>query len=406
MVENSVKGDYTGQPAPLFNIALKNAVLTLVTLGFYRFWARTRERKYMWSAIRPDGTALEYNGNGLEKFLGFLIAVAFLAIYLGVFQVLLSFGGYALFEVDERTGIGIPGLLFSISPILLLPLIFYAQYRGRRYVLSRTRWRGIRFGAEKKAWPYVRKALWELFLVVLTLGILYPRMVFKLEEFRTNHSYFGNAQFHQGGRWQSLYGAAKQFYIAIGILVFFAVILIANGGSIVGGGAGFLAALAFFVGYIWLIVGVIAFRANAWRMMANDKTLGGKISFVSEMNTPTVVKRTIFGFIGVGFVAGLVATVTSLILASVLGGFSSNFVEALTRGDVAGLIGIVIFYLVFFTSFVVLTLVWVTQPVLREYVSTLHIQNPEALDEIIQREGDDFVEAEGFADALDVGAAI
>ena len=43
---------------------------------------------------------------------------------------------------------------------------------------------------------------------------------------------------------------------------------------------------------------------------------------------------------------------------------------------------------------------------MREYVKTLTIVNPEALDDIEQREGDDFVEAEGFADALDVGAAI
>ena len=48
----------------------------------------------------------------------------------------------------------------------------------------------------------------------------------------------------------------------------------------------------------------------------------------------------------------------------------------------------------------------VSQPVLREYVQSLTIINPAALDDITQREGDDFVEAEGFADALDVGAAI
>lgn len=33
---------------------------------------------------------MEYTGNGLEKLLGFLIAVAFLAIYLGLFQVAMA----------------------------------------------------------------------------------------------------------------------------------------------------------------------------------------------------------------------------------------------------------------------------------------------------------------------------
>ena len=88
--------EYRGTQGPLFWLALKTALLTLVTLGIYRFWAKTRVRKYFWSATAPGGDPIEYTGNGLEKLLGFLMAVAFLAIYLGLFQLLLFFAGLSL----------------------------------------------------------------------------------------------------------------------------------------------------------------------------------------------------------------------------------------------------------------------------------------------------------------------
>ncbi len=51
--------EQTGQPESAFRfhgtwqefagIAFPNLLLTIVTLGIYRFWATTREREYLWS---------------------------------------------------------------------------------------------------------------------------------------------------------------------------------------------------------------------------------------------------------------------------------------------------------------------------------------------------------------------
>ena len=401
----SGKSEYTGQARPLFKIGLRNAVLTLLTLGIYRFWARSRERRYMWSAMRPAGMAMEYTGNGLEKFLGFLIAVAFLAVYLGIFQILLSFAGYAFFETDPETGIAVPGLLFSIAPILLLPFIFYAQYRGRRYVLSRTRWRGIRFGADKAAWAYVGQALKHTLITIVTLGILFPRQVFLLEKFRTDRSYFGTAKFHQFGDWKILLPVAKHVYIGLGLTLAGRALLGISavragmaddfsGGFPVGFGLG---GIAITVGYTWLFVGLLIFPVASWRIMAAEKVLGEKIRFKSEVDTATVVVQQLLG----SFAAMTIAMIVAAILGFIFGLLFSGFGE-----DAALIAGMALGYLSFFILFLVLRLIMVTQPVLREFVSSLTILNPEALDNIEQREGDDFVEAEGFADALDVGAAI
>src|SRR5690606_16979791 len=55
-------------------IALTNLLLTIVTLGIYRFWAKTRERHYLWSRTRFIDDTLEWTGTGKELFIGFLIA--------------------------------------------------------------------------------------------------------------------------------------------------------------------------------------------------------------------------------------------------------------------------------------------------------------------------------------------
>ena len=53
---------YAGRRAGLFWLALKTSILTVLTLGIYRFWMKTRLRRYYWSSIRPGNTPLEYVG--------------------------------------------------------------------------------------------------------------------------------------------------------------------------------------------------------------------------------------------------------------------------------------------------------------------------------------------------------
>ena len=64
---------FDGRGGELFVVYIVNIFLTLVTLGIYRFWGKTRIRQYVWSHLRYKGDAFEYTGKGLELFLGFLI---------------------------------------------------------------------------------------------------------------------------------------------------------------------------------------------------------------------------------------------------------------------------------------------------------------------------------------------
>lgn len=404
---------FNGSVPQLRSLAIVTTLLTLVTLGIYRFWARTRLRRYFWSAFTLDGHGFEYTGKGVEKFIGFLIAVAVLAIYLGSFQLLLSFAGMSIFQTIEAGENPILGILLTnASFVALAPLIFYAQYRARRYMLSRTKWKGIRFGADQAAWGYAMRAIGHWMLTLITLGILLPRQTYFLEKYKADRTWFGTAQFTQEGRWQSLYPAMK--HIALGA----AIIIV---GSIVSGIVGvqenvedeysvgvallvILAGMMVFIGTIWFYIGFAYYNVHSHRILTRLKKLDGDIAFTSEPRTARII--------GIYLLGGLIVSLLSPIIAGLIGGIIGVLSNAVLSGVDIGIgdtptgfaVGGVLGYITFLVVASVLSLIFITQPILEHYAEVTQVHNAEALADIEQREGDEMIEAEGFADALDVGA--
>ncbi|MEM7440072.1 MAG: DUF898 family protein [Pseudomonadota bacterium] len=407
--DNVMAVEYRGTQGPLFRLGLVTAILTFLTLGLYRFWAKTRMRKYFWSATAPGGDPFEYTGNGLEKLLGFLIAVAFLAIYLGLLQVILSFAGMSVFSGGDEDQFALQILFGQATFILILPFIFYAQYRARRYILSRTRWRGIRFGVEPAAWGYVIRAIGHTLLTIITLGLLLPRQTFGLEKFRVDRTWYGNVKFEQGGRWTALYRSMKHLFIAAALIIIPTILAL----------LGELPVLFVFtfVGYIWAIYGVVFYQVDSFRVMANEKILGGEIKFQTAPVPSKVFWTYVLGGLLASTCAGLVASAFAIVGVGIMGntsGFEAAIDSAVEAGGLSdvpmtaffGLGLIVIGYIGTILMYGVFSLIFVQQPVLEHYVQNTAILNGDALEDIVQRDRDEMVEAEGFADALDVGAAI
>ena len=71
---------YDGRLGELYKIFIVNVLLGLVTLGIYRFWGKTRMRRYLWSHLGYDGDRFEYTGTGGELFRGFLVVAAVLFV--------------------------------------------------------------------------------------------------------------------------------------------------------------------------------------------------------------------------------------------------------------------------------------------------------------------------------------
>jgi uncharacterized membrane protein YjgN (DUF898 family) len=171
---------FTGQNASFRRVVTRGALLELVTFGFYRFWLATDMRRHLWSNTEIDGDALEYTGRGKELLLGFLIAMAvLLPVFLAYFLAGLAFERYKA---------------FASLPLYAFVYLFgqFAVYRARRYRLTRTIWRGIRFWMTGSGWAYaLRSLLWGL-LVIPTLGFAYPWRAAALERYKLGHTFYGN----------------------------------------------------------------------------------------------------------------------------------------------------------------------------------------------------------------------
>jgi len=191
-----VRIEYVSQQG-LGIIAITNFLLNLITLSFYRFWAKTRVRRHIWSSVQINGEPVEYTGTGKELFFGFVIimAVAFLPL------ALIATGLTAYFGPESA-----PVVAFQlIIGLALVTLYGFAIYRARRYRLSRTVWRGIRGALPGSALSYSGKYFGSLLLGPMTLGWSTPAMNLILAEHITNDMRFGNMPFNFSGRSGPLY---------------------------------------------------------------------------------------------------------------------------------------------------------------------------------------------------------
>ncbi|MCB2130730.1 MAG: DUF898 family protein [Rhodobacteraceae bacterium] len=401
-MNDSLPAAYFGKKGALFALALKTSLLTIVTLGIYRFWAKTRIRKYVWSSITVGEDALEYTGTGLEKFLGFLVAVVILAIYLGFVQLGLFFLGLHFIAEPQNQREALQQIaVFYISLFAVAPLIVFARYRARRYILARTRFRGIRFGMDKAAWGYVWRAIVHSLVTLLTLGLLLPRQTFNLEKYLTDHSHFGDQSFVQGGKWTALYPAVKHILFGAGLVLLSVVVSIAAN-ALAGPGdrfsAGVIAAIVAAIGgYCWIIFGYVYYSVHSFRYLTAHKLLAGTVGFVALPRTGKVIGIYVTGLLIISVVAGFIF--------GVIGGVTAVFPMSISVST-AGYIVIAVLYLGALAMLGALSLVFITQPMIAHFVDTLAVRNPAGLDSVRQRAYDKGADAGGFADALDVGAAI
>ena len=186
---------YDGAAGALAGIALSNTLLTLATLGVYRFWGKTRLRRYLWSRVSLDGDRLEYVGTGKELFFGFCIAMAILLpIFTIPALVELFFFEHPIVYAFVQLG----------YVILLFWLIQVAIFRARRYRLSRTKWRAIRAGQSGSATGYALVVFGTGLLNLFTLYLAYPWVRTARQRYLVQHSWFGNVKFSFRARGSAL----------------------------------------------------------------------------------------------------------------------------------------------------------------------------------------------------------
>lgn len=179
---------FTGNWREYLPIAATNVLLIIVTLGVYRFWAKARERRYLWSRTEVIDDTLEWTGTGKEMFFGFLMV----ALVLLPFFLFIQFLFPALVARGMEAAAGAVVLVFYLG---ILFLTGFARFRALRYRLSRSWWHGIRGGSDEPGWSFAGQYLGRNLLVILTAFIVHPWAATRLWNARWNAMSFGPLQF-------------------------------------------------------------------------------------------------------------------------------------------------------------------------------------------------------------------
>lgn len=177
---------FFGKGEELFSIWIVNFFLQIITLGFYYPWAKAKSMQYLWGASEFEGSRLQFHGTGKEMFIGFIKAIALISIIYLAYFLLLS---------QEMAFLG--SLILIIGIFAFLPLAIHGSYR---YRMSRTSWRGIRFGYRGELRELIKIVYKGGFLTIITFGIYGAWFSMNIRNYVISNIRFGNAKFNYNGR--------------------------------------------------------------------------------------------------------------------------------------------------------------------------------------------------------------
>ena len=383
---------FNGNWAAFGKIALTNLLLTVVTLGIYRFWATTRERKYLWGETRFIDDRLEWTGTGLELLIGFaLVMVLILGPFIGI-----NFLSQALILQGEAA-------LGASLQMLVLMFVFYlgglARFRALRYRMSRTYWHGIRGGSDDQGFGYGWSYVWKSIVGAVVLYLMVPWSMMSLWNERWSKMSFGPHKFDSVGDYQDTFKRFLLFYL-LPIAALILGVLAATTLSNVGGGA--VAVLLVFAVYLGLGVVAIAFYAKFFRVAIDGLSLQ-KLDFGFSARTKDWF-ILLLGDIGLWLIAFVVVALPLGTLAATLG-FTSDFdLEELARNPDAVFAAIIAPIIIFAIIPFALVGPFIRYRHWRFFITYLQCYGEINLDELTQSETAKSKHGEGLLDAFDIGA--
>lgn len=373
------------QEAPLSGLVIKGTLLTLITLGIYRFWYRTHLRRYYWSNTTLLGDGFEYTGTGKELLIGFLIMLA-------IFVPL----NFAASLVGIFAGEVVGGVISAVAAMLLLPaLIQILIYRARAYRLSRTRYRGIRFHQTGTGVAFLGTTAKWLALTALTFGIVLPYLREAMNRYKISNTHFGSLNASCGSNPKAL---MKKWLVVWGMLMVALLLVGAIGLSMAfEAGIGLVAVEFLLLGLALLSLPVLwqIYRVHEFRHFVST-TRFGDLALSSDASARTVIWITAkFLLILVAFGIGLLAIMTLFGGVAVLSDIVSDEAEA------AG--GFLLFFVLGFAALIgyaVITEVYLRRKLWQHYAGSIALTNTSQLAGIIQREGE---QGSALGDSFDPG---
>ena len=143
---------FKGSGAEYFKIWIVNILLTIITLGLYYPWAKVRNNRYFYGNSELEGRNFEYHATGKQLFIGYLISMSILILYLVIQSV-------------SPAGSGLVLLAFFLG----LPWIIW---RSLQFNMRMTSFSNVRFGFDAGlSQAYVNYLLIPIGLLIVLYGI-------------------------------------------------------------------------------------------------------------------------------------------------------------------------------------------------------------------------------------------
>ncbi|HXW72072.1 MAG TPA: DUF898 family protein [Methylocella sp.] len=374
---------FSGGDGEFRRIVIRGTLLELVTFGFYRFWLATNIRRHLWTNTSVEEDALEYTGTGRELLIGFLFALTILIpIYLASFAI----------SIEAERWKAFAGLPFGVA---YYGFWQFAIYRARRYRLTRTLWRGVRFWMTGSGWAYMARALGWTLLTVLTLGIAYPWREAALERYKLGHTFYGDLPGRfEGDGWVFFKRGWRLWLLLLGLFGFILVYVLALRNYV----ALSIFAVPIAVGSFFLLCFIYpAFKAVEWKWWAEGLRFGDAsrdVRFASNLR-PGALATNFWNMIGVCILVVIVAIFTMI-------GINIVFAVLQPWLLLPARYAVITCYL---ATVVVLGVVWriyMGQRVWKIVVSSISLENLAAVDHVVAKSKAASAIGEGLADSLDV----
>ena len=265
--------EFTGNATEYFGIWLSNTVLGILSLGIYTPWAKVRRTRYFLGNTIVLGDRLDYHARGATILKGRLIALAVIAVYVGI--------GF------------VSSMAQTVVAMALIPVYPWVINRAMRFNARMTSWRNVRFDWHGRYWGVVRVYLLWPIAAVLTLGVLAPMAARASLEYLANHYALGRERFsaatplgpyYLASLWTIVLGVALSVVVAS--LIAAVLLLQVDGIDATSYSGTAMSPWAWLVAapLVALWPATICFRILTRNIIVSALTLGDAASFRSDLN--------------------------------------------------------------------------------------------------------------------------
>ena len=140
----------------------------------------------MYGSTSLNGDSFSFHGTGKEMFKGFIKTILILFLLSAAIISIVYFFNIAF----------LGPLLLYIAIFAILPFAIHGSYR---YRMSRTSWRGIRFGYRGDRTEFIKSFFKWIGLTIITLGIYGAWMSMNMRNYLLGNVRFGDAEFEYDG---------------------------------------------------------------------------------------------------------------------------------------------------------------------------------------------------------------